>query len=82
MSRHTPGPWSNPDNLDIQADHKAICHMAEGNRSRVADARLIAAAPDLMAACQAALAQDDEDLAGFKETLQKVAEAIAKAEEG
>src|ERR1700743_1995785 len=62
-SAHTPGPWS-ADGLTIYAPNGyRVCRLtephknergkerAEGNEYRAANARLIAAAPDLLAAC-------------------------------
>jgi len=50
MSEHTPGPWT-VDRLCIQAPdgNVALVNLA---RASDADARLIAAAPDLLEACQ------------------------------
>lgn len=68
MSNHTPGPWH------VTAMHKgirpsfrspgenggfAICEMYADGRDVVANARLIAAAPELLEACEACLARDD-----------------------
>lgn len=62
---HTPGPWQVHDNgiggyavLNARADMR----VANADFGQVADsdnARLIAAAPDLLAACEAALLRDD-----------------------
>lgn len=59
MAKHTPGPWA-ADGLDVK---NGCGHMAttperigpDGEKIGEANARLIAAAPDLLAACQAAL---------------------------
>lgn len=70
MSRHTPGPWQVHNGYRVYAPAKlvgenrgqyfevAICgtDYASGNLAETdANARLIAAAPDLLAACQAGL---------------------------
>jgi hypothetical protein len=54
---HTPGPWTNDNNIEITAGEKSICGMrfpfdSESNQS---NARLIAAAPELLEACEEAL---------------------------
>ncbi len=58
MDKHTPGPWSvvafgQPPIFEIESEDANICQgvfMEE-------DARLIAAAPDLLAACRAVVGQ-------------------------
>ena len=64
-SKHTAGPWRTfngtdvyPDDNDTEATrHIADCSMAGviGGDEQLANARLVAAAPDLLAACQAVL---------------------------
>ena len=55
-TKHTPGPWTY-EGEHIYSDggghHVAVVEPA--NMSRFADAALIAAAPDLLAACQRTL---------------------------
>lgn len=82
---HTPGPWVLSLNSvkalgwmigSPSADNGPGTHI--GNVYNVADARLIAAAPDLLAALESAedvLAETDMHLS----TLHKVRAAIAKA---
>ena len=113
MSKHTPGPWTavknsayweidGPDDFGGVAD---TCASSAGEpdfgRSMAlgeANARLIAAAPDLLAACKAALelAEGDDPGAGcdtreeaeaarcrWRESIeQSIRAAIAKAEGG
>ena len=77
MGKHTPGPWHNsvigsthgPDGDPIMtAGNGAIGSFAEEGR---ANARLIAAAPDLLAACEAVA------LAGHKNsTEERFGEAV------
>lgn len=63
MSAHTPGPWTQIDQLVVvqppEHDYSTwIANASVGGESRatqIANARLIAAAPDLLAAGQAAL---------------------------
>ena len=64
-SEHTPGPWQiGPSQLGniscvLKAGHGHICDRPYGNgdgaKSWNANARLIAAAPDMLAACEQAL---------------------------
>jgi len=63
MSKHTPGPWvldagisSNVVLIDSKATNGAVGEIVDC-RNR-ADAILIAAAPDLLEACKAALSDD------------------------
>ena len=52
---HTPGPWDYESGEDIWAEDRLICRMSLSHSERPhyratnADARLIAAAPDLLA---------------------------------
>jgi hypothetical protein len=71
MSAHTPGPWKIEDGRVIQGrafdqSYRNICDLVRGQTPESADAnaRLIAAAPDLLAALQEALdfAEDREDV--------------------
>ena len=54
-TQHTPGPWaiSKPigGNVYIEKGNRLIGHIYRDNRE--ANARLIAAVPDLLAACKA-----------------------------
>jgi hypothetical protein len=92
--KHTPGPWFNRDNESIRCsdeDNSIVCFIALSHAScatRKSDADLIAAAPDLLAACQrvANIADWDGyniDPIHFKEALYELREtaraAIAKA---
>lgn len=80
-TKHTPGPWTiaghdDADTMEIWDKHGAFASCETRN------ARLIAAAPDLLAACQLALACADPDYdrdmdpEGVITTLEK---AIGKA---
>ena len=62
MSKHTPGPWTvGPDGMDVIGDGSPVCHLGQygeikpwrGCKNLNANARLIAAAPDLLEACKA-----------------------------
>jgi hypothetical protein len=50
-TKHTPGPWKCVPDAWIVADNGAVILTSQGMEE--ADARLIAAAPDLLAALQA-----------------------------
>ncbi|WP_414490143.1 hypothetical protein [Stenotrophomonas maltophilia] len=89
-SKHTPGPWMVRFREDgssyismgdpNKGPHKAadLFLTADGGESDLADARLIAAAPELLEACQAAraLTPDGTHTAGVLDA------AIAKATGG
>ena len=65
MATHTSAPWSigkiREGSVEIQTPSGAICELMTGTEELElppdveADARLIAAAPDLLAACKATL---------------------------
>ncbi len=79
MSRHTPGPWH------MSEDGKIWAARAEGPRTICRpedfdeDAYLIAAAPDLLAACEAALGFLLESDLGDTWLADKIHDAIWKA---
>ena len=81
---HTPGPWMQEydgavaigEQVCIPVDHCGPDDVPHAERK--ANARLIAAAPDLLAALQMAL-DADQDSALWRETARA---AIAKAREG
>jgi hypothetical protein len=94
MSKHTPGPWtaeeagrsgcwiSTPvhpftivDSIDDECRHGAIT-----GPNADANARLIAAAPDLLAALKLAVQQNDHDMQMTGDELRICRAAIAKAE--
>lgn len=91
MSKHTPGPWAlmpgNPLQVTDMLGHPDPLYLAEINGNNkaqaAADARLIAAAPDLLEALQHlltdAIALDLRDSA-FSGVLIEARAAIAKAE--
>jgi hypothetical protein len=89
-AKHTPGPWE----FRLEAYRTVIFHKAEvGEKalavgaghypSNIANARLIAAAPDLLEACEA-LTHWDEcwPSAALGEALRKARAALAKAKGG
>ena len=104
---HTPGPWVahgwGDDEVEIVGpDDRLICELAQeyddhsgagANAAIVADARLISAAPDLLAACQAVANDcqavlDGDDFSGmpdaelFRAFLDVLLPALTKAEGG
>lgn len=96
MSAHTPAPWYWSDNVpDFPKNHRIIVDadgftIAEPSPMSEADARLIAAAPELLAALQellsygAALGWDELDPTHDTrpETMRRARAAIAKATGG
>ena len=78
MSEHTPGPWT-PYGLDwrmvVDKDSEVIADV----RTHDADARLIAAAPDLLAALEALMTEACDDIAHQDEHTEAAEAAIAKA---
>lgn len=98
MSKHTPGPWLLRDDEFVSVPGCVICVAPEEDleRSRAAwpaNARLIAAAPEMLEALKAALAApiiytgggedesiDDCGLVGVQPIRDKIRGAIAKAE--
>lgn len=92
MSKHTPGPWREVSLGEfgrvnvIDAKGKAIAFTGTSLKSRTeneANARLVAAVPNLLAACKAAQ-QHYRDTYGIDaqdyELYQIASDAIAKAE--
>lgn len=93
-TQHTPAPWSvikgSPQAGIITAPNRSlgIAEVFGGGETDIANARLIAAAPDLLAACRCALADmegsysredwdDDENPVAL--TIRELIAAIAKA---
>ena len=91
--KHTPGPWAvTDDKLGVFSanmplyQNKVIANCGAVARERAeneANARLIAAAPDLLAACQAAIEEQSIGMYGAisNECIAKLRAAIAKATE-
>ena len=83
-TKHTPGPWrveSGPYYRAIRVDSEVIADMRQISRSfNESNARLIAAAPDLLAALEGMLEVfGDEFGAGESDTCDAARAAIAKA---
>ncbi len=97
---HTPGPWQTngainysetiPANVEVSGQdgvkRVALCFYGETNQERIANARLITAAPDLLAALEFLLADytaiEGERLTASMVPADKARTAIAKAKEG
>jgi len=91
MSEHTPGPWSwqkaaEPNGIHhnalIHPNTEVILYEKPTHQSCArANARLIAAAPDLLAACESALIALKTGSPKWKDTaIADLDRAIAKAE--
>jgi len=87
MSKFTPGPWAyvrNPENtrwiIDSEPAHAIAC-TAGFEPDNEANARLIAAAPELYEECKAMLEIIDDQLGGdFPETVREVRALLARIE--
>lgn len=82
---YTPGPWSIADRggrLLIDSAKHFVATVPFGDAAAMADARLIAASPDLLTALQAMLGEFGEDRYGPSVTnaVSLAHAAIAKAE--
>lgn len=84
MSKHTPGPWHitvGAAYRQIEAvDGTLICFAASNNWANKANARLIAAAPDLLQALKAALTVLPDSVGDFD--YNAAVDAVAKATGG
>ena len=82
MSNHTPGPWSNDYGVEIRAgEFRPICGMrfpfdSEQNQ---ANARLIAAAPELLEALEKIAQINPYDTSSMGYVVGLARAAIAKA---
>jgi hypothetical protein len=86
MTRHTPGPW-NAEGKAICGDGVVVAHTTmRGGQDWLANARLIAAAPDLLEALREILTLTERLAAGTRdETDERIGSAraaIEKAEGG
>lgn len=83
---HTPGPWTaNPDGL-IHAGKNRL-HIAQAantgmGHAAAANARLMAAAPDMLAALQSILNIALVDAGPWSKTIQQEAQAAIKTATG
>jgi len=96
MSKATPGPWFLHVSDSIQVSDKqfhtnksAIVHWMGFDSSdkprdvKIANARLIASAPDLLAACKNArevFIKNSSEIGEWDYIIQSLTEAVAKAE--
>ena len=86
---HTPGPWMWDDDVCDYDPEQQAPWLVDGDLSPVltgqikcasyADARLIAAAPDLLAALRIAIRQNSHDMLMTGEELRRCGAAIARA---
>lgn len=75
MSKHTPGPWAWKNEQLFGRDRVSVCAS-----ENTPDARLIAAAPDLLEALQEVLAAaDGGGWSAIDPSFKKQRDAIAKA---
>lgn len=61
QNKHTPGPWLIHDTIIETIEEKFVAQVANDARGAI-DAKLISAAPELLAACEAALKRAAEVL--------------------
>lgn len=90
-AKHTPGPWRMKISVDQMSDpgttiyHRGMCGVycdADAHGDDEADARLIAAAPEMLSALRRAalaLAFAAEKSAAMQDDYEAVSAAIAKA---
>jgi len=83
MAEHTPGPWTiydqtDPHHIKIKGQYADIGGAHVADILGEANARLIAAAPDLLAALKAFMHADGHD--DFEDEWPAARAAIAKAE--
>jgi hypothetical protein len=79
MGKHTPGPWSKSERGYIFAGDSCIASTSDLDENE-ANARLIAAAPDLLAALEQSLSWlSSYPGGGANAAWRKASEAIAKA---
>lgn len=85
MSKHTPGPWHAELGLDpewvVRSDKNLVCKTLQANDK--ANARLIAAAPELLGALRLAFELHDARIYGQLNPhfIKAARRAIAKAKE-
>ena len=79
MSKHTQGPWEILNTLEICAGNKDICEMKGWMNEDQANARLIAAAPDLLKALEEISLCSQNSMSSKDECGRIARAAIAKA---
>lgn len=80
MSKHTPGPWEILSTLEICSGNKDICELKGWMNEDQANARLIAAAPDLLEALK--LMVDTYDNGGWPSSTLVIARAAIDKAKG
>ena len=82
-TKHTPGPWQIDPDSDLLISNADLYSVGDtiARAATKADARLIAAAPDLLGALMMVL-DDPQALDGRPRTAEVVRSAIAKATGG
>ena len=83
MTTHTSGPWKRGKYIITTVDGGFVAHTRPTSVYRVSDeanAQLIAAAPDLLAACQSFMTY--KTVAELDVVVGLISEAIAKATKG
>jgi len=94
--KHTPGPWRIAEVFNKTTEHEICCvescshdaleivgPMLGHNEDPIYNARLIAAAPDLLEAAKQLLAGHDKNLGGMHDWFRRIETlraAVAKAE--
>ena len=84
-TRHTPGPWENTGNgRSVWAKGRVIASTNTENTdgADIANARLIASAPELLSACEAALDWANNSTFATNDFAVKLRAAIQKARGG
>ena len=85
MSMPTPGPWR--VTVDGPPQVRCVTHTvcditgARSNPQAMADARLVSAAPDLLSACEALLAETSEPFSALVASQARAAVKKAKGNE-
>lgn len=84
MSQHTPGPWTIEHTDEIYgADSAPVAYVQDTDRTNQqnrANARLIAAAPELLAALKRIVEWDDADCDASLASINAARAVITKAE--
>jgi len=81
MSKHTPGPWEHNDYQIIETKTEKVianCTYGSGNPNNANDARLIAAAPELLEALQKLIKLSDM-LIGKSDVIDEAKSVVFKA---
>jgi hypothetical protein len=86
MNAHTPGPWTIPardSGVTVNAGHGIVAEVyaVDVGTTQIANARLIAAAPDLLEALHDALVQLECSpmVSGYSEVVKRARAALCKA---